>query len=241
MTMPSMLIEASGLRGGYRGNDVLKGVSLAVEPGKICGMVGPNGAGKTTFLKAIYGLLPLREGRIILDGRDITTLPVRDRLALGLGYVPQEGNVFPNLSVAENLELAGTRLRNRDPGLKLRDRIDYVFSLFPVLAERRRQPAGLMSGGEQRMVAIGIGLIANPRVLMLDEPTTGLAPIFVHSLMKTIHSLSERENVAAIVVEQNIASLITIADSLIVLKEGRVLPQSISPSQLTNRKIWEYL
>jgi branched-chain amino acid transport system ATP-binding protein len=240
MTM-QQIIQASDIRCGYGANEVLKGVSLAVSPGSICGLVGPNGAGKTTLLRAIYGLLPLRGGRVQFNGQDITGLPARKRLALGIGYVPQERNVFPNLTVFENLELAGSRLKDRNPKLSIASRLDYVFSLFPVLAERRRQHAGLMSGGEQRMVALGIGLMTKPTVLLLDEPTTGLAPIYVHSLMKTIHALSEEEKITAIVVEQNIASLITIADDLVVIKEGYVLPESISPDQLAGKKIWEYL
>jgi branched-chain amino acid transport system ATP-binding protein len=241
MTMQPAFFQAHGLRGGYGSNEVLKGISLAVAAGEICGIVGPNGAGKTTLLKGLYGLLPLTAGQALFDGRDITRLPARDRLALGIGYVPQERNVFPNLTVQENLELAGTLLKSSDRGTTLSERVDYIFDLFPRLAERRRQHAGLMSGGEQRMVALSIGLITKPKVLLLDEPTTGLAPILVHSLMRTIHTLSQHDKITTILVEQNIASLVTIADNLIVIKEGKALDQLITPEQLSSKKIWEYL
>jgi len=239
--MQAASLRASGLCGGYGPNQVLHGVSIAAAPGTICGLVGPNGAGKTTLLKALYGILPLYSGSVVLDGKEITRIPVRERPVIGIGYVPQERNVFPNLTVNENLELAGHTIKGNSGALALKERLDYVFTLFPRLAERRSQLAGLMSGGEQRMVALGIGLIARPRLLLLDEPTTGLAPIFVHSLMQTIHSLCKQDGITAILVEQNIASLLTIATSIVILKEGKVLESTITPEQLSSKKIWEYL
>jgi branched-chain amino acid transport system ATP-binding protein len=238
MIMPPLL-QAIDVRGGYGSNEVLRTVSLAVAPGQICGLIGPNGAGKTTFLKALYGLLTLRHGRVLLNGEDITHLPARERLSLGIGYVPQERNVFPNLTVMDNLELAGTRLRAE--GHTLSERLNYVFELFPKLAERRRQRAGSMSGGEQRMVAIGLGLITKPRVLLLDEPTTGLAPIYVRSLMQTIRALSTSNGIGTLLVEQNIASLVTIADTLTVMKGGKLLSHEISPLEIGSQEIWQFL
>jgi branched-chain amino acid transport system ATP-binding protein len=174
-------------------------------------------------------------------GRDVgKTEPLELRLA-GLGYVPQERNVFPNLGVRENLEtayrVAGPRARNID----LSERLSFVEGLFPRLAERRTQHAGLMSGGEQRMVALGMGLMLKPQALLLDEPTTGLAPVVVHELMKTIRRLRDTEGISILLVEQNIASLVRVVDRLYVLKDGVCRQFEGRPEDLARLNIGEYL
>jgi branched-chain amino acid transport system ATP-binding protein len=236
-----VFFEAVGLRGGYGRNTVLRDASIGVDQGKICGLIGPNGAGKSTLFKGIYGLLPLRGGHIRYNGQDISNLPARERLMAGIGYVPQERNIFPNLTVIENLDLAASRLPKQNKAAVFRERVDHIFGLFPKLGERRSQVAGLMSGGEQRMVALGIGLMTKPRILLLDEPTTGLAPILVHLLMNTIRSFSRHEGISILIVEQNIASLLNIVDALAVMKDGSISPHRIAPDELGSRKIWEYL
>ena len=235
------LLSAVDASSGYGANLVLQGGEFCLEKGKVCGVIGPNGAGKTTLLRTLYGLLPLRGGTVSFDGRDISRLSPRERLLLGISYVPQERNVFPNLSVAENLELALSALPAAERRKILSGRQDYCYALFPRLAERRTQPVGLMSGGEQRMVAISMGLMMRPRVLFLDEPTTGLAPAILHQLMQTIRGLNRSEGISTVIVEQNILSMLAIVDRLYLVKGGRYAPFQGDPAAIGNQKIWEYL
>jgi branched-chain amino acid transport system ATP-binding protein len=234
------ILLATDLRSSYGDNLVLRGAEFRLDEGSICGVIGPNGAGKTTLLRTMYGLLPMHTGQIAYDGRDIGRLSSRERLLAGICYVPQERNVFPNLSVAENLALALSVLPAAERKARLRDRLDYVYGLFPRLAERRGQAAGLMSGGEQRMVAIGIGLMAEPRVLLLDEPTTGLAPLVLHQLMGTIQDLN-RQGISTLIVEQNVISLLQIVAELYLVKGGRCTRYPGDPRSIGEQKIWEYM
>jgi branched-chain amino acid transport system ATP-binding protein len=234
------VISATDLRAGYGANLVLQGADFALRPGSICGIIGPNGAGKTTLLRSLYGLLRLQSGEVRYEGRDITRSSPAERLRAGIGYVPQERNVFPNLTVTENLELGLIAFAPAERARRMRGRLEKMFSLFPRLAERRGQLAGLMSGGEQRMVALAIGLMAEPRVLFLDEPTTGLAPLVVHQLMATIKDL-KRDGISAVVVEQNVLSLLAIADELYLVKGGRCARYEGDPRSLGQQKIWEYM
>ncbi len=235
------ILSIEGACSGYRDNVVLRDATFAVAEGQVCGVIGPNGAGKTTLLRTLYGLLLLRAGVIRFAGEDVSAFGARGRLLLGLGYVPQERNVFPNLSVAENLELAMSALSPAERRARFPARRDYVFSVFPKLAERRSQNAGVMSGGEQRMVALGIGLMMKPRVLLLDEPTTGLAPMTVQLLMNTIRTLNREEGITAVIVEQNVAALLNIADSLYLVKNGNCRRFEGNPADIGNQKIWEYM
>jgi branched-chain amino acid transport system ATP-binding protein len=235
-----MMLSATDLRAGYGANLVLQGAQFALGEGSICGIIGPNGAGKTTLLRSLYGLLPLQSGEVRFDGRDITRSSPGERLRAGIGYVPQERNVFPNLTVTENLELGLIAFAPAERARRLHGRLEKIFALFPRLAERRGQLAGLMSGGEQRMVALGIGLMAEPRVLFLDEPTTGLAPLVVHQLMATIKALN-RDGLSTVVVEQNVLSLLDIVDELYLVKAGRCTRYEGDPRSLGQQKIWEYM
>jgi branched-chain amino acid transport system ATP-binding protein len=237
--MSDDILSATGIVTGYGLQTVLNDASFALVSRTICGVIGPNGAGKTTLLRSLFGLLPLAAGRVTFADQDITSLSPRERMRLGIAYVPQERSVFANLSVLENLEIAVTSFA--DGAARFRRQIDVVYSLFPRLQERQRQLAGSMSGGEQRMVAIGIGLMASPRVLMLDEPTTGLAPRTVHQLMNAIKTLNVEHGISAIVVEQNILSMLKIVDSVQLVKDGRAKSYSGRPSDLTQQKLWEYL
>jgi branched-chain amino acid transport system ATP-binding protein len=235
------LLVATDLRSSYGDNLVLRGAEFRLDEGSICGVIGPNGAGKTTLLRTMYGLLPMHTGQIAYGGRDIGRLSSRERLLAGICYVPQERNVFPNLSVAENLALALSVLPAAERKARLRDRLDYVYDLFPRLAERRGQAAGLMSGGEQRMVAIGMGLMMQPRVLFLDEPTTGLAPLVLHQLMQTIRDLSRKDGISTVIVEQNIMSMLAIVDRLWLVKAGRCSAFEGDPASIGEQQIWEYM
>jgi branched-chain amino acid transport system ATP-binding protein len=239
--MTNPIFSGVGLVSGYGANVVLRNAELTLQPWEICGVIGPNGAGKTTLLRTLFGLLRLRAGRITLDGEDVSALPIRERLSRGVSYVPQERNVFPNLTVLENLEMAVNAHPDHARRPHLGERLDYVFELFPHIAERRRQSAGSMSGGEQRMVAIAIGLMSRPRILMLDEPTTGLAPHIVHLLMSTVAKLNATEQISIVIVEQNIVSMLKIVHKLFLVRDGKSVPYAGRPETLAKQDIWEYL
>ena len=209
----SFLIGQS-MTGGYGGADILNDCTIAVERGEIAVIVGPNGAGKSTAMKALFGMLTIREGAVQLEGQDITHLTPQDRVALGMGFVPQTNNVFTSMSVEENLEM-GAFLRKDD----FRATIEQVFDLFPILKEKRKQPAGQLSGGQRQQVAVGRALMTQPKVLMLDEPTAGVSPIVMDELFDRIIEVA-RTGIAILMVEQNARQALNIADKGYVLVQG---------------------
>ena len=209
----SFLIGQS-MTGGYGGADILNDCTIAVERGEIAVIVGPNGAGKSTAMKALFGMLTIREGAVQLEGQDITHLTPQDRVALGMGFVPQTNNVFTSMSVEENLE-RGAFLRKDD----FRATIEQVFDLFPILKEKRKQPAGQLSGGQRQQVAVGRALMTQPKVLMLDEPTAGVSPIVMDELFDRIIEIA-RTGIAILMVEQNARQALNIADKGYVLVQG---------------------
>jgi branched-chain amino acid transport system ATP-binding protein len=209
----SFLIGQS-MTGGYGGADILNDCTIAVERGEIAVIVGPNGAGKSTAMKALFGMLTIREGAVQLEGQDITHLTPQDRVALGMGFVPQTNNVFTSMSVEENLEM-GAFLRKDD----FRATIEQVFDLFPILWEKRKQPAGQLSGGQRQQVAVGRALMTQPKVLMLDEPTAGVSPIVMDELFDRIIEIA-RTGIAILMVEQNARQALNIADKGYVLVQG---------------------
>ena len=209
----SFLIGQS-MTGGYGGADILNDCTIAVERGEIAVIVGPNGAGKSTAMKALFGMLTIREGAVQLEGQDITHLTPQDRVALGMGFVPQTNNVFTSMSVEENLEM-GAFLRKDD----FRATIEQVFDLFPILEEKRKQPAGQLSGGQRQQVAVGRALMTQPKVLMLDEPTAGVSPIVMDELFDRIIEIA-RTGIAILMVEQNARQALNIADKGYVLVQG---------------------
>jgi branched-chain amino acid transport system ATP-binding protein len=202
------------MTGGYGGADILHDCTIAVEQGEIAVIVGPNGAGKSTAMKAIFGMLRLREGVVTLDGRDITELTPQDRVRAGMGFVPQVANVFVNLTVQENLEM-GAYIREDD----FSGTMEQVFSLFPILHEKRGQPAGELSGGQRQQVAVGRALMTQPRVLMLDEPIAGVSPIVMDELFDKILEIAAT-GLAILMVEQNARQALNIADRGYVLVQG---------------------
>lgn len=203
------------MTGGYGGADILHGCAIAVEKGEIAVIVGPNGAGKSTAMKAIFGMLRLRSGSVRLDGKDITALSPRERVAQGMGFVPQTSNVFPSLTVQENLEM-GAYLRADD----FSGTMEQIFGLFPILRQKRRQPAGELSGGQRQQVAVGRALMTQPKVLMLDEPTAGVSPIVMDELFDKILEIAST-GLAILMVEQNARQALNIADKGYVLVQGR--------------------
>jgi branched-chain amino acid transport system ATP-binding protein/neutral amino acid transport system ATP-binding protein len=210
------LLAVTDLVAGYsRGDEILKGASLSVAAGEIVAIVGPNGAGKSTLLKAIAGLLHPSRGQILFDGRPIHTLPPRAISQAGVAFVPQEANIFPTLSVRENLEIGGFL----EPA-QTRRRIEAAFERFPMLAEKRTRPARTLSGGQRQVLAMATALMVAPRLLLLDEPSAGLSPVAAETLFATIIEVN-RGGVAIAMVEQNASEALLIAHRATVLVDGR--------------------
>ena len=228
------LLAMTGVRGGYGGaDDILKGVDMRVEQGEIVVIVGPNGAGKSTAMKAVFGLVKVREGRLAFDGVDITRYR-SDRLArLGISYVPQENNVFTSMTVHENLEM-GAFIRRDD----FAGQLDRVYDTFPPLKEKRRIRAGALSGGQRQMVAMGRALMLEPKLLLLDEPTAGLSPAFTDLIFKKIIEINEA-GVSILMVEQNAKQALRVANRGYVLVLGANRYEDTGANLLANREVAE--
>ena len=214
--MNAPLLSARDIVAGYFGGlPVVHGISADVAPREIVTLIGPNGAGKSTFLKAIAGLIALESGRVMLGGREITALPAHSVVAAGVGYVPQTANIFTTLTIHENLRVGGHTLRG-----ELAARLERAYALFPVLAEKRRQPGRALSGGQRQMLAIARALMTEPKLLLLDEPTAGLAPQVVAEVFRLLRRLAD-SGVAVLMVEQNAKAALNASDRGYVLAEGR--------------------
>ena len=210
-----MFLSAENMLGGYGETTILNDCSISVQKGEIAVIVGPNGAGKSTAMKAIFGMLDLRAGNIIFDGKDITALKPQERVKSGMGFVPQTHNVFTSMTVMENLEIGGFL---RENGLE--EMIKNIYELFPILKEKQSQIVGQLSGGQRQQVALGRALMSEPSVLMLDEPTAGVSPIVMDELFEHIIKV-KKTNVAIIMVEQNAKQALNISDRGYVLVTGK--------------------
>ena len=209
-------LKAHQITGGYgSGPDILHACNISVGKGEIAVIVGPNGAGKSTAMKAIFGMLDVREGSVLWDGVDISNFSTQDRVRAGMGFVPQNQNIFTSMTVEENLEM-GAFIRKDD----FSDTLEQVFELFPVLREKRRQAAGELSGGQRQQVAVGRALMTQPKILMLDEPTAGVSPIVMDELFDRIIEVS-RTGIPILMVEQNARQALGIADTGFVMVQGR--------------------
>ena len=217
--MSQPILEIEDIKVRYSGLPVLQGVSLQVNQGETVSVLGANGAGKSTLLRAVMGTQHAFEGRILYNGREIQKLQTEAIVRLGIVCVPEEKMLFGPLSVEENLMLGAYVL---DDNQQVQQNLQFVYSLFPKLKERRQQPASTLSGGEQQMVAIGRGLMSNPRVLMLDEPSLGLAPLLVDEVLDTVRKLKE-EGITILLVEQNVREALDLADRGYVLQTGRIV------------------
>lgn len=212
MADPYLIGEA--MTGGYGPVDILHSCTIAVEKGQIAVIVGPNGAGKSTAMKAVFGMLNLRGGRVLLDGEDITRLTPQARVRKGMGFVPQTSNIFTTMTVEENLEM-GAFIRTDE----IADTMAQVYDLFPILKQKRLQAAGELSGGQRQQVAVGRALMTQPKVLMLDEPTAGVSPIVMDELFDRIIGIA-RTGISILMVEQNARQALDIADKGYVLVQG---------------------
>jgi branched-chain amino acid transport system ATP-binding protein len=214
------MLQVDNLGVAYGGLHALSGVSLAVAEGQFVAIVGPNGAGKTTLFKAISGTVPPISGRIVYEGRDLLGIAPWQRAHLGIAHVPEGRQVFGALTVLENLEMGAYPQNGRDEWAR---NIERIYALFPVLAERRHQLAGTLSGGEQQMVAIGRGIASSPRLLLLDEPSMGLAPAVADLIFDRIAALNREDRITLLLVEQRVAEALESCDYGYVLETGRVV------------------
>lgn len=229
------LLSVSGVSYDYSGMHAVTDCSLEIAAGGITALIGGNGAGKTTSVKMIAGALRPKSGSIVFAGTDITASPAHETVELGLALVPEGRLVFQHLTVLENLQVSGHVRRAR---ADMKSNLDRVFDLFPRLGERRSQNAGSLSGGEQQMLAIGRGLMTNPRLLILDEPSLGLSPILVSSIFSLVRKLNA-ENISVLLVEQNVHQTLAIADYGYVLEKGRVVQHGEGRSLLVDPKVKE--
>ena len=224
-------LSGENMTGGYGGADILHDCTIGVEQGEIAVIVGPNGAGKSTAMKAVFGMLDIHQGGVHLDGEDITALSPQARVARGMSFVPQNQNVFTSMTVEENLEMGAFVRRDDFSGTMAQ-----VYNLFPVLKEKRRQPAGELSGGQRQQVAVGRALMTQPKVLMLDEPTAGVSPIVMDELFDRIIEVA-KSGVAILMVEQNARQALNIADKGYVLVQGRNRYTDTGASLLANPEV----
>ena len=227
------LLYIKDLKVSYGGIEAIKGISLSVEKGEIVTLIGANGAGKSTTLRAISGLVPIQDGTITYDGQVISGQSSQKIVSEGIGMVPEGRRVFPNLTVLENLKI-GAYLRKDDLGPD----IEHVYQLFPRLKERSWQPAGTLSGGEQQMLAVGRAMMMRPKLLMMDEPSLGLAPLVIRDIFRIIQTLHE-EGITILLVEQNANAALRIADSAYVLETGNITMHGTGKELLDNPQVKE--
>jgi branched-chain amino acid transport system ATP-binding protein len=227
------VLRLDTVEAGYGDVTAVRAVSLEVRPGEIVALIGSNGAGKTTTLRAISGLLPLRQGRVELEGRQISGLGPAAVVAAGVAHVPEGRQLFPTMTVHENLELGARTAEGR---ARRSQTLARVFELFPRLSERRRQVAGTLSGGEQQMVAIGRALMARPRLLMLDEPSLGLAPVVVASIFANLAAIN-RDGLTILLVEQNVLRALRVSHRAYVLENGTITLSGASATLLADERV----
>jgi len=228
------LLELKNVSASYGNIKALKGISLKVYPGEIVAMIGANGAGKSTTLMVTCGIIPIDDGDIIYNGRSIRGVAAEKLPVRGLCQVPEGRRIFPRLTVHENLEMGAFYRRDR---AKIEKDMEYVYDLFPVLRERRKQQGGTLSGGEQQMLAIGRSLMTRPRMLLMDEPSLGLAPLFVQKIFDIIHDINQQDGTTILLVEQNANLALQAASRGYVLETGTIMMEDEADSLLNNSEI----
>jgi branched-chain amino acid transport system ATP-binding protein len=230
-----MPLQLAGIAAGYGAKTVISDVSIALEPGEILAFLGHNGAGKTTTLRSAMGLMPLRGGSVSFEGRRIDRMDVAQRVALGLRMLPEGRGIFADLTVAENIDVVAAR--NVVPGAMFG--IEAVYALFPVLDERRTARAGSLSGGQQQMLALSLAILGTPRCLLLDEPSIGLAPNLVERMFRQVHEVCKTHAMTAVLVEQNVAAAMKIADRVVIMNNGQIVFDGL-PDEARASNFWHY-
>jgi len=234
--MMDQVLAVSGLEAGYNKQTVVFGVDLNVSKGRILTILGHNGAGKTTTLKAISGLIRPFDGKVVYNGEDVTRLPCAEKARKGLTLIPSERFTFAEMTVIDNLQLGGRLVDS--PAVKKR-RLERNYQLFPVLAERSNQKAGTLSGGEQRMLSIAIVLMAQPGLLLLDEPSLGLAPTLAHRIMTVIKGLVQGDGLSVLLVEQNIPLALEFAHNAHIMRSGRLIFSDTAENLSKRERLWD--
>jgi branched-chain amino acid transport system ATP-binding protein len=227
------MLELKAIDAGYGSFQALFGVSLEVRAGEAVGVIGPNGAGKTTLMRAISGLIRPRAGQLTMEGKDVLVTPAHRIVSLGIAHVPENRRLFPRLSVEDNLKMGAFLPEAR---ARHDERLDFVFGLFPRMKERRRQLAGTMSGGEQQMCAIGRALMSDPKLLLLDEPSAGLAPVVVQQIFELVRRIRER-GLTVLIVEQNVQQVLKVVDRAYLLEAGTIRHSGTSADMLASDTI----
>ena len=230
-----MPLQLTGIAAGYGAKTVISDISIALGPGEILALLGHNGAGKTTTLRTAMGLLPLRGGSVSFDGRPIDRMDVAQRVALGLRMLPEGRGIFADLTVAENIDVVAAR--NVVAGAMFG--VGSVYALFPVLDERRTTRAGSLSGGQQQMLALSLAILGTPRCLLLDEPSIGLAPNLVERMFQQVHDVCKTHAMTAVLVEQNVAAAMKIADRVVIMNNGQIVFDGL-PDEARASNFWHY-
>lgn len=212
-------------------------MSLEIQEGDIVAVLGANGAGKTTLLKVISGLVPIKSGTVRLMGQDLSKYPPHQLASLGMAHIPEGRRVFATLTVEENLNIGTWGVRNKLSERQIQETKEWIFTLFPILKQRRKQLAGTLSGGEQQMLAIGRGLISKPKILLLDEPSLGLAPILVQEIFRVIKQIHEEEKVSILLVEQNARKALSIANYGYILETGKIAIHGVAAELRENEHV----
>ena len=225
------LLSGQNITCGYNSIDIVFDCDIGVNKGEIASIVGPNGAGKSTVMKSLFGLIGIKKGKVLLDGENITNMLPQQRVLKGMGFVPQTNNIFPSLSVQENLEM-GAFIKKSDP----ENMLDYIYGIFPILHDKKHQQAGELSGGQRQQVAVGRALMTNPKVLMLDEPSAGVSPIVMEGIFNKIQEIA-KQGTAILMVEQNAKQALEISDFGFVLNQGRNLFTNTGKSLLDNKEV----
>ena len=231
-----MILEVKNLVSGYHNKRVLHGLSFGMEDGEVVGTIGHNGGGKTTLLKSLFGLLAPWEGQVFFRGHEITGLKPGSNVKEGIAYMPQGQGLFPDLTVMENLEISSFGLDR----VTMQKRSRQVFELFPILDERKKQRAGTLSGGEQRMLGVGLTLMHEPTLMLLDEPSLGLAPRIVQLVMENIAEINRRLKNSIMLVEQNFEQVKRVAKKIIVVKLGQIVFSGVLDPSMDKRELWKY-
>ncbi len=231
-----MLLEVKNLEAGYGKKQILYDIALSVHEGEIVSLIGHNGAGKSTTLKSIFGLLMPFRGQVVYEGRDITFQPPAVKLDAGIYHIPQEDFIFSDLTVKENLEMSFFTMRER---ANFESRLGEVYTFFPVLTNRRNQMAGTLSGGERRMLGIGMGLLRRPKLVLVDEPSSGLAPVTFQNVAKIIQEINTGLGTAVMLVEQNVKVAFKISKRVYVMKAGRMILEETGAKLLERKEWWD--